>query len=188
MTAKQLRSIYQLKIELQGAKPPIWRRLLVPSDIKLDVLHLAIQVSMGWTDSHLHQFITKDRKFYGIKEDDLEFDIQDESKFRLSQLLTAEKDNLIYEYDFGDSWIHTVILEKVLPFDPEKRLPYCVTGKRACPPEDCGGIWGYKDLLAILETPEHEDYEEMRDWLEGDFDPTYLNRREINQLLIEYCR
>jgi hypothetical protein len=99
MTAKQLRSIYQLKIELQGAKPPIWRRLLVPSDIKLDVLHLAIQVSMGWTDSHLHQFITKDRKFYGIKEDDLEFDIQDESKFRLSQLLTAEKDNLIYEYD-----------------------------------------------------------------------------------------
>ena len=117
MTVQQLRSIYQLKIGLQGAKPPIWRRLLVPSDIKLDMLHLAIQISMGWTDSHLHQFITKDRVIYGIEGDDLEFDIKDESKFRLSQLLTAEKDNLIYEYDFGDSWTHKVILEKVLPFD-----------------------------------------------------------------------
>ena len=188
MTVKQLRSIYQLKIELQGAKPPIWRRLLVPSDIKLDVLHLAIQISMGWTDSHLHQFITKEREFYGVKEDDLEFDVKDESKFHLSQLLTAEKDNLLYEYDFGDSWMHKVTLEKVLPFDIEKKLPYCVTGKRACPPEDCGGIWGYKDLLAILENPEHEDYENMRDWLVEGFDPAYLGRREINQLLIEYCR
>ena len=188
MTIKQLRSTYQLKISLEGSKPPIWRRLLIPSDIKLDLFHIAIQISMGWTDSHLHQFITKDREFYGIKDDDFDLDVKDESKFRLAQLLTAEKDSLIYEYDFGDSWTHKIVLEKILPFDTDKKLPYCVIGKRACPPEDCGGIWGYADLLAILENPEHDEYEEMLEWLEGEFDPAYLDRREINQLLLEYCR
>ncbi len=188
MTIKQLRSIYQLKISLEGSKPPIWRRLLVPSDIKLNLCHVAIQISMGWTDSHLHQFITQDREFYGIKDDDFDLEVKDESKFRLSHILKTEKDNLIYEYDFGDSWVHKVTLEKILPFDINKKLPYCVTGKRACPPEDCGGIWGYADLLAILEDPKHEEYKEMLDWLGGEFDPVNLNRREINQLLLEYCR
>ena len=191
MNTKQLRSTYQLKVSLEGTKPPIWRRLLVPSDIKLDVLHLALQIAMGWTNSHLHQFISQDQKFYGIKDDDFAmdgFEMQDESTARLSHLLKAEKDYLIYEYDFGDSWTHKVILEKILAFDPDKKLPYCVTGKRACPPEDCGGIWGYADLLVILENPEHEEYEEMLEWLDGEFDPAYLSRKEINQLLLEYCR
>ena len=191
MNTQQLRSTYQLKISLEGTKPPIWRRLLVTSDIKLDVLHLALQITMGWTNSHLHQFISRDRKFYGIKDDDFAmdgFEMQDESTVRLSALLKTEKDSLIYEYDFGDSWTHKVTLEKILDFDPEKKLPYCVIGKRACPPEDCGGIWGYADLLTLLENPEHEEYEEMLEWLGGEFDPAYLDRREINQLLLEYCR
>ena len=155
MTVKQLRSIYQLKVSLEGSKPPIWRRLLVKSDIKLDVLHLALQISMGWTDSHLHQYISRDRKFYGIKDDDFEmdgFEMHDESTVRLSNILKAEKDSLIYEYDFGDSWTHKIVIEKILPFDTTKKLPYCVTGKRACPPENCGEIWGYSDLLKALET------------------------------------
>ncbi len=191
MTLTQLRSTYQLKISLEGAKPPIWRRLLVPSDIKLDVFHLALQISMGWTNSHLHQFISMDRKFYGIQDDDFEFDdfkIEDESTTRLSKLLKAEKDYLIYEYDFGDSWTHKVSLEKILAFDPGKKLPYCVTGKCACPPEDCGGIWGYADLIKLLENPEHEEYDDMLEWLGGDFDPVYFGRRNMNQLLLEYCR
>ena len=191
MNTQQLRSTYQLKISLEGTKPPIWRRLLVTSDIKLDVLHLALQITMGWTNSHLHQFISRDRKFYGIKDDDFAmdgFEMQDESTVRLSALLKTEKDSLIYEYDFGDSWTHKVTLEKILDFDPEKKLPYCVIGKRACPPEDCGGIWGYADLLTLLENPEHEEYEEMLEWLGGEFDPAYLDRREINQLLLEHCR
>jgi len=188
MNTKQLRVTYQLKVSLEGSKPPIWRRLLVNNDIKLDTLHVAIQISMGWTNSHLHQFITEDRIFYGIKDDDFDFDIKEESKFRLSQLLKNEKDHLIYEYDFGDSWIHKISLEKILPFDPDKKFPYCVTGKRACPPEDCGGIWGYTDLLVILENREHEEYQEMLDWIGGEFDPAYIDRREINQLLREYCR
>ncbi|WP_428356946.1 plasmid pRiA4b ORF-3 family protein [Methyloprofundus sp.] len=186
-----LRSTYQLKISLEGSKPPIWRRLLVASDIKLDVFHLALQITMGWTNSHLHQFISRDRKLYGIKDDDFEFDnleIQDETATRLSQLLKVEKDDLIYEYDFGDGWTHKIILEKILAFDPDKKLPYCATGKRACPPEDCGGIWGYTDLLAIMENPEHVEYEDMIEWLGDEFDPAYLRRREINQLLLEYCR
>jgi len=188
MPTEQLRSTYQLKVSLMGAKPPIWRRLLVPSDIKLDKLHLVIQISMGWTNSHLHQFITQQREFYGIQDDDFDLDIKDGSKFRLSQLLTAENDSLIYEYDFGDSWTHKVSVEKILPFDTDKKLPYCVAGKRACPPEDCGGIWGYVDLLKVLKDPEHDEYEGMLEWLGGEFDPAYFKRRQINQLLIEYCR
>lgn len=191
MNTRQLRSTYQLKISLEGTKPPIWRRLLVPSDVKLDVLHLTLQIAMGWINSHLHQFISSDQKFYGIKDDDFAmdgFEMADETTTRLSQLLKAENDSLIYEYDFGDGWMHKVALEKILPFDPVKKLPYCVTGKRACPPEDCGGVWGYADLLVILENPEHEEYDEMLEWLGGEFDPVYLDRREINQLLLEYCR
>ena len=191
MTVKQLRSIYQLKVSLKGSKPPIWRRLLVSSDIKLDTLHLALQISMGWTNSHLHQFISQDQTFYGIKDDDFDmggFEMQDENTVRLSHILKTEMDSLIYEYDFGDSWTHKIVLEKILPFDTDKKLPYCVTGKRACPPEDCGGIWGYENLLAILEAPEHDEHEEMLEWLGGEFDPSYLSRREINQSLLEYCR
>ncbi len=188
MNTQTLRSVYQLKISLENAKPPIWRRLLVSNDIKLDTLHMAIQISMGWTNSHLHQYITKDREFYGLLDDDFGFDIKEENKFRLSQLLKHEKESLIYEYDFGDSWIHKITLEKILPFNPNKKLPYCVTGKRACPPEDCGGIWGYSDLLLILEDPKHPEYKEMLDWIGGKFDPTLLDRKEINQLLLEYCR
>lgn len=189
MTVRQLRSIYQLKIILNGTKPLIWRRLLVDSNTKLDALHLAIQITMGWTNSHMHQFMDGYQIFYGHPNPDIGgFKVADESQFRLSELLQAEKDSLLYEYDFGDGWQHKVILEKILPFDAQKKLPYCVTGKRACPPEDCGGIWGYADLLEILQDPEHEEYENMIDWLGGEFDPTYLNRREINQLLLEYCR
>ena len=191
MNIKQLRSTYQLKISLEGTKPPIWRRLLVNSDIKLDTFHLALQITMGWTNSHLHQFISKDQKFYGVKDDEFAiegFEMQDETTTRLSQLLKAEKDHIIYEYDFGDGWMHKVILEKILAFDPDKKLPYCVTGKRACPPEDCGGIWGYADLLETLKDPEHEEYAEMIEWLGGEFDPAFLGRRGTNQLLLEYCR
>jgi len=190
MMVKQLHSIYQIKISLQGAKPPIWRRLLVTDSIKLDVLHKAIQISMGWTDSHLHNFVSKDREIYGIPDPELDMglDIKDERKVRLSQLLKVEKDSFIYDYDFGDNWTHHISLEKILPFDAQKKLPYCVVAKRACPPEDCGGIWGYAELLAILEDPQHEQYDELLEWIGGEWDPVSTDRREINQLLLEYCR
>jgi len=190
MSVRQLRSIYQLKVSLEGTKPPIWRRLLVTSDTKLNVLHLAVQITMGWTNSHLHQFVDENNKeIYSEPNPEYDdFEVKDESKFRLSHLLKAEKDSISYEYDFGDGWAHKIILEKILPFDPQKKLPYCVIGKRACPPEDCGGIWGYADLLNILEQPKHEEYKNMLNWLGGEFDPAHVNRREINKLLLKYCR
>ncbi|WP_263458759.1 plasmid pRiA4b ORF-3 family protein [Bathymodiolus japonicus methanotrophic gill symbiont] len=78
--------------------------------------------------------------------------------------------------------------KKILAFDPDKKLPYCITSKRACPPEDCGGTWGYADLLEVLKDPEHGAYTEMLEWLGGEFDPAYVSRRETNQLLLKYCR
>ena len=187
MTTKQLKNIYQIKISLIGAKPPIWRTVLVPSDLKLAAFHDVIQVAMGWTDSHLHQFIAN-QVFYGIPDDDFELEMEDETKYKLSQLLKKEKESLIYEYDFGDSWEHKILLEKILPFDTKTALPVCIKGKRACPPEDCGGIWGYEELLETISNPKHPDHENMLEWLGGEFDPEEFDLEEINEDLAEYCR
>ena len=189
MSITALRSIYQLKVTLNGLKPPVWRRVLVPSNISLSKLHLVLQISMGWTNSHLHQFILNG-VFYGIKDDDFGFDmeIEDEEKYKLSQLLKSEKDALVYEYDFGDGWEHKVLLEKILPFDKSNQSPLCIKGKRACPPEDCGGVWGYQELLETLSNPDDSEYESMLEWLGGDFDPEAIDIEEINKMLAEYVR
>ena len=187
MIAKQTKTIYQIKISLAGATPPIWRTVLVPGDIRLDALHNVIQLAMGWTDSHLHQFIAN-KKFYGMPDDDLEMEMEDETKYKLAQLLKKEKDVLVYEYDFGDSWEHIILLEKILPFDGKTALPVCIKGKRARPPEDCGGIWGYKDLLETLADPKHPDHDDMLEWLGGEFDPEAFDLADINDDLAEYCR
>ena len=159
----------------------------MPSDLKLGAFHDVIQVAMGWTDSHLHQFIAN-KVFYGIPDDDFGLEMEDESKYKLSQLLKKEKDSLIYEYDFGDSWEHKILLEKILPFDTKIALPVCIKGKRACPPEDCGGIWGYEELLETISDPKHPEHEDMLEWLGGEFDPEEFDLEEINGDLAEYCR
>jgi hypothetical protein len=187
MTTKQLKSIYQIKIALIGVKPPIWRTVLVPDNLKLGAFHNVIQVAMGWTDSHLHQFIAN-RVFYGIPDDDYELEMEDETKYKLSQLLKKEKDSLIYEYDFGDSWEHKILLEKILPDDGKTVLPVCIKGKRACPPEDCGGIWGYEELLETISDANHPDHEDMLEWLGGEFDPEEFDLEQINKDLAEYYR
>jgi hypothetical protein len=187
MATKQLSSIYQIKISLIGAKPPIWRTVLVASDIKLSAFHGVIQAAMGWTNSHLHQFIAN-KKFYGVCDEDFDMEVEDETQYMLAQLLKKEKDSLIYEYDFGDSWEHNILLEKILPFDAGITLPVCLKGKRACPPEDCGGIWGYEELLKIISDPEHPENEEMLDWLGGEFDPEEFDLEDINEDLVDYCQ
>jgi len=187
VATKQLQSIYQIKISLIGAKPPIWRTVLVAGDLGLGAFHDVIQVAMGWTDSHLHQFMDN-KKIYGIPDDDFGMETEDESKYKLSQLLQKEKDTLTYEYDFGDSWEHKILLEKILPYDSNTLLPVCIKGKRACPPEDCGGIWGYEELLETISDPEHPDHEEMLEWLGGEWDPDEFDLEEINEDLAEYCR
>ena len=179
--------IYQLKITLNGIKPPIWRRILVPANIDLVSLHDLLQIVIGWTNSHLHQFISG-KKLYGIQDDefgDFDMDIENEDKYELSQLLRRENDSLKYEYDFGDGWEHKIVLEKILPYETTERIPRCIKGKRACPPEDCGGIWGFENLIEAIKDSSHPEHEEMVEWLGRDFDSENFNLDEINKLLQE---
>ena len=186
--ARALRKTYQLKISLNGAKPPIWRRLLIADSVSLDQFHDAIQIAMGWTDSHLHQFVAGG-DCYGMPDADFDdLDMLDESRFKLGQIIKKEKDSIIYEYDFGDGWEHKITLEKILPFDPKAILPNCVAGEGACPPEDVGGIWGYHEFLEALGDPKHPEHEEYMDWVDGEFDPQLCDIENINALLFEYCR
>jgi hypothetical protein len=178
--------IYQVQISLKDFKPKIWRRLLIPSDLLLSDFHKVIQTSMGWENSHLHQFI-KDETFYTRRmADDIlwhEMNNVDYQNIKVTDLLKKEKEIIIYEYDFGDSWEHIVLLEKILPFNQKTKLPYCVTGKMNCPPEDCGGVWGYADILEILRQPDHAEYESYLEWLGEEFDPEYFDKNVINKLL-----
>jgi hypothetical protein len=177
MTKKSVQNIYQIKITLNDSKPPIWRRLLISSSIRLSELHTVIQIAMGWDNSHLHHFIAHG-EFYGNPE----YDAADESKVKLDELLQKTKSHILYEYDFGDSWQHKIELEKILPYDVKIQLPSCIKGKRACPPEDCGGIWGYEEFLEVMADPNHPEYAERLEWMGEDFDPEYFQIDEINAL------
>ena len=190
MSKSQQQSILQLKVTLCQIKPPIWRRILVPDNITLGQLHDVLQIVMGWTDSHFHQFVLG-REVYGVPDEDEDnfmfgTPLKDENKERVSSLLLKEKDSLTYEYDFGDGWQHKVTLEKIIPYDSSIQLPSCIKGKRACPPEDCGGVWGYVELLEIMSDKSHPEYNERLEWLETDFAPEYFDHAEVNaQLLME---
>lgn len=181
------RKVYQIQISLIGSKPKIWRRVLIQSDLLLSDFHKVIQTSMGWTNSHLHQFI-KDEIFYSERlPDDItreEMSNVDYVNMKVSDLLRKEEDRIIYEYDFGDGWNHDLILEKILPGDNELEFPICLAGKMNCPPEDCGGIRGYSDILEILKDTDHEEYESYIVWLGGKFNPAYFNIRKVNKLLL----
>ncbi len=175
-------SLFQLKIELQGAKPPIWRRIQVPGDITLEQLHGVIQLCMGWTDSHLHQFLI-DRICYCLPDDNDFWQTsrpKNEAKYTLQDLEKKIQPRFQYIYDFGDDWMHQITVEKILPAEEEKAVPVLITGRRACPPEDIGGIYGYMHLLEVLSDPEHEEYEEMTAWLDVDyFDPAQFGKEDI---------
>jgi len=174
--------IYQLKVTLTGIKPPIWRRIQMPSDMRLDKLHQILQVVMGWTDSHLHQF-SVGHTSYGILDPDLDMDIRSERTVQLSHILPSPKAKCIYEYDFGDSWEHELVLEQIVTPDPATRYPICLAGKRACPPEDCGGVWGYAEFLEAIHDPDHPEHETMLDWIGGNFDPEAFDLDTVNRLL-----
>jgi hypothetical protein len=172
---------YQLKITLEGSKPPIWRRILV-ADCTLDVLHEIIQTAMGWEDYHLHQFQWgKDR--FSPPNADLGENDYDETRVLVSQLASAGCKKLRYWYDFGDDWWHTIKIEKTLTPKPADRFPTCTDGAGACPPEDCGGVWGYYEILEAIRDPKHEQHEEFLEWLGDDFDPQKFDLDEVNEVL-----
>jgi len=178
------KTVYQIQISLKGFKPKIWRKVLIPSDLSLSDLHSVIQAVMGWTNSHLHQFIQYGT-FYSEPQQEIwdDMDAEDYTDLRVSDLLHREKDTLVYEYDFGDSWEHQIVLEKVLPKTGDTQLPVCLKGKMNCPPEDCGGVWGYAEMLEILKQPDHEEYGSYIEWLGEEFDPEYFDIDAVNQLL-----
>jgi hypothetical protein len=182
---KNLYEEYQFKITLNDTKPQIWRRIVVPSTYSFWDLHVAIQDSMGWLDYHLHEFEIINPKTdlkvnIGIPDEEYsDRKILYDHKEKISGYFNMDNRISIYEYDFGDSWRHTVKLEKILKAIIGEKYPKCVAGKRACPPEDCGGIDGYRNLLKILKNPKNEEYEEMVEWTGGDYDPEEFDPREV---------
>ncbi len=174
--------IYEIKITLRGSKPPIWRRVQVPGKLSLYKLHQVIQLAMGWTNSHLHQFII-DGQYYGIPSPEDWEPIIDERRHSLSQIAPNVKRKFVYEYDFGDSWEHEIVVEKISSPEPGVHHPVCIKGKRACPPEDVGGIWGYENFLDAISDPKHEEHVSYLDWIGGEFDPEGCNLDKINQAL-----
>jgi hypothetical protein len=178
--------IYQLKVTLLGTSPPIWRRLLVQADLTLAQLHDVLQAAMGWEDCHLHEFSIGHRRFGLANPEDRLMgmpSVENERKALLSSVLGRVGAKVIYTYDFGDSWEHGIVLEKRLPFDPNTTYPVCTDGQLACPPEDCGGIPGFYDLVEAMSDPNHERHEEMRDWIGDDFDPQAFSVDKVNRLL-----
>ncbi len=173
---------YQTKVTLEDIKPLIWRRIQVTSATSLYRFHKILQTVMGWSDSHLHQFIIDD-EHYGESHPDYSFRMVNEKNVRLNQVVLEDKTKFYYEYDFGDSWYHKILVEKILPIEPDKQYPVCIKGKRACPPEDCGGVSGYYEFLEAIQDPDNPEHEHMLEWAGGSFDPEAFGLDEINQKL-----
>jgi len=178
------KQIYQFKVTLRGIRPPIWRRFQVTDDLTFYQFHRVLQDVMGWYDGHLHLF-----DLNGWQITDAETlaegwsDGENEQKAHLKKHLHQEGQKFRYEYDFGDSWEHDVLLEKILPFDPDTHYPRCLKGKRACPPEDCGGVWGYAELLEALADENHSEHEMYVEWIGDEFDAEEYDLEGINELL-----
>jgi hypothetical protein len=177
--------VVQIKIKLRGvSKPPVWRRLLVRADTRLDRLHEVIVAAFGWQGYHMHVFSSGPDEF-GVPDPELGF--IDERRASLGELIGGVGDRLRYTYDFGDDWEHEIVVEELLDADPEVHYPILLAAKGACPPEDCGGPWGYAELKEILADPTHVRYQEMLDWLGLDdasaFDPSGLDADEIEEEL-----
>jgi len=206
-------------VTLNGSKPPIWRKLVVPSDLVLGELHEVIQIAMGWTNSHLHQFRLRDKslkpgpqemarlfqkgawddEFLGRMRgervfvakvtswgDPSELEGEDEDAFTLGEVCPKVKSKLIYEYDFGDGWEHIIEVQKIVEPELGVEYPVCLGGKKACPPEDCGGIYGYYHMLDVVADPDHEEHDDLVEWLGNDFDHDAFDLEEVNAILAEW--
>lgn len=175
--------VFQIKVELLGIQPRIWRRIQVADNISLEELHNILQISMGWTDSHLHAFIHNNVRFEKYDfENELwwEMDQIDYSGFKVRDLINTVGQQLKYEYDFGDGWKHLLTLEKIEYYKPGKKTPKCLEGARKCPPEDIGSVFGYRNMLKILAKPEHPEYQSYISWLGGPYNPEEFDSDQIN--------
>ena len=157
--------LYELTISLMDAGVDIERRVLAPEHHTLADVHLIIQAAMGWTDAHLHEFTSRDGTMYGDPEIE-EFDCVDEAGVLLGEVLREPGDALRYVYDFGDYWVHRVELAAIRASDGPA-LPSLIGGRGACPPEDCGGSSGYRELCEALANPDSPEYEELAEWADS---------------------
>jgi len=164
------KTIHQLKVTLRQVKPPVWRRIEVESDLTLGELAPVLEAAMGWFGGHLHAFDVGGAR-YGTPDPDWGTDDLDENRFRLGGVLPTEGMKMRWDYDFGDGWEHDVLVETISLPERGVEYPMCLAGRRACPPEDCGGPWGYADLLEAVANPDHPEHEELRDWAPPGFDP-----------------
>lgn len=181
--SKQKASVFQIKVTLLDVEPLVWRRLLVPADIKLGQLHFVVNEAMGWTCSHLHSFVVGERVFGDPRlDEDRELGFEDERKVKLDGLV-QEGQTLRYDYDFGDGWQHEILIEKHAKPDTRADYPLCIAGARACPPEDCGGVPGYEGLLRALADSDDEEHDECLTWVGGCFDPEGFDVNRTNEAL-----
>ncbi|MDP3432700.1 MAG: plasmid pRiA4b ORF-3 family protein [Bacteroidota bacterium] len=181
---------YQFKIQLKDVtKPPVWRQVIVPEKITFHKFHQLIQLVFGWEDYHLYQFSPKGYGSHPLisipSTEDWDQADYDPRKIKINQVFNAPKQTFDYIYDFGDDWIHRITLEKLLP--EMIKHPVCLDGKGTCPPEDCGGPWGYENLKQILADPKHEEHQEMKEWLgmaeDEDWDANCFDLYEVNEML-----
>jgi len=185
--------LFRLRVDLDGAQPPIWRRVEVRSDLTLDRVHDVLQRSLGWTNSHLHAFQIGPVRDHLVERFLTEYDLEEgdegvlENDVRLDQVLVDVGDKLFYEYDFGDGWDHTLKLEAIEAYDDTQPAARVVAGRRSCPPEDCGGIGGYDEILAALADPDAADdhARQLFDWLPEDFEPDEFDLEAANAALHE---
>jgi hypothetical protein len=173
--------IVQIKVKLLGVeKPPVWRRLQLRADTRLDHLHEILQAALGWENYHMHVFSFGDEEF-GNPDPELGF--SDERQVTLGELIDLGA-RFRYTYDFGDDWEHEITVEDLLDAHPDTHYPVLVAAKGACPPEDCGGRWGYANLREILADPDHDEHQEMLEWLgldnASEFDPTAVTTEDID--------
>lgn len=186
MSKDDYKQIYQFKISLKNISPPIWRRIQIPENYSFWDLHVAIQNVMGWLDYHLHEFMTIEKDYKKIKriglpdEEMMYSDILPSWKEKISNWFFLDKNKAInYTYDFGDNWEHRIELERIIKRKEKVNYPVCIKGKRACPPEDCGGVWGYKNIINILKDQKNPEYKETLEWLGGDFSPEKFDCSEV---------
>jgi hypothetical protein len=145
---KAATTVHRVKVSLYGAKPPVWRRIEIPSAMPLDLVHEVLQVAFDWHGYHLHAFETVCGEFGSPDDDDDWSERQDEATAALAQVAAAERAKVVYSYDFGDDWRHDIVVEKIVPAEPGVAYPRCTGGRRAAPPEDCGGIWAFNEYQA----------------------------------------
>lgn len=194
-TANADERTFRLRVDLADIEPPIWRRLDLDSRLGLDELHEAIQAAFGWLDCHLHRFASGPSVWDPSSTMYLcPFDVDEgedegvpESQVRVDEVLAEPGDVLHYVYDYGDSWEHVVTLEAVTERGADAEPAICVDGRRACPPEDCGGPGGYQHLMDTVNAPpdEHDEfrYQLLEESLPYDFRPEHFDRQRANEAL-----